>query len=119
MWEVSQMCGNQWHRYDEVWYDTYHSSHSCVLFCQLYTGPDRSPETAAMNEQAYETNNRLEREGLKLETQAEQKASLTAALSEYSYSPTTGSASTKGGSTSSSRSNKAGTAAGNRKNRKE
>jgi hypothetical protein len=30
-------------------------------------GPDASPETKAMNLQAYETNNRLEREGVKLE----------------------------------------------------
>lgn len=50
-------------------------------------GDNPSPETAAMNIQAYETQNRLEREGFKLETQAEQKASLTAALQEYSYEP--------------------------------
>ena len=49
----------------------------------------RSAESAAYNLQAYETNNRLERQGMKLETQAEQKASLTAALAEYSYAPTT------------------------------
>jgi hypothetical protein len=30
-------------------------------------GPDASPETKAMNLQAYETNNRLERDGVKLE----------------------------------------------------
>ena len=47
-----------------------------------------SPEQRAFNEQAYETNNRLERDGLKMETQAEQKASLSAALSEYSYGST-------------------------------
>lgn len=52
-------------------------------------GENRSPETAAMNIQAYETQNRLEAEGFKLETQAEQKASLTAALADYAYSPTT------------------------------
>lgn len=51
-------------------------------------GPERSPDQAAYNDQAYETNNRLEREGLKLETAEEQKASLTAALSEYNYSAT-------------------------------
>jgi hypothetical protein len=48
----------------------------------------RSAEQAAYNLQAYETNNRLEREGFKLETQAEQKASLMAALSDYVYEPT-------------------------------
>lgn len=51
-------------------------------------GAGRSPEQAAYNEQAYETNNRLERSGLKLETAQEQSASLTATLSEYSYSAT-------------------------------
>jgi hypothetical protein len=51
-------------------------------------GAERSPEQAAFNEQAYETNNRLERQGLKLDTQEEQKASLAAALAEYSYTAT-------------------------------
>jgi hypothetical protein len=55
----------------------------------------RSAESAAYNIQAYETNNRLERQGMKLETQAEQKASLTAALAEYSYAPTTTSTTNK------------------------
>lgn len=50
-------------------------------------GENRSAEQAAYNLQAYETNNRLERQGLKLETQAEQQASLTAALADYSYTP--------------------------------
>jgi hypothetical protein len=62
----------------------------------------RSAESAAYNIQAYETNNRLEREGMKLETQAEQKASLTAALAEYSYAPTTTSTNKKDGRGSSS-----------------
>ena len=53
-------------------------------------GEGRSAETAAYNIQAMETNARLEREGFKLETQAEQQASLTAALADYAYSPTTG-----------------------------
>lgn len=57
-------------------------------------GEGRSAATAAMNIQAYETQNRLEREGFKLETQAEQQASLTAALSEYSYDPSIRSSST-------------------------
>jgi len=51
-------------------------------------GTDRSPEQAAFNEQAYQTNSRLEKQGLKLETAEEQKVSLTAALSDYSYSGT-------------------------------
>ena len=51
-------------------------------------GEGRSAETAAYNIQAMETNARLEREGFKLETQAEQQASLTAALADYAYSPT-------------------------------
>lgn len=51
-------------------------------------GEDRSPEQAAYNLQAYETNNRLEREGFKLDTAEEQKASLMAALSDYAYEPT-------------------------------
>lgn len=51
-------------------------------------GEGMSPEQRALNEQAFATNNRLEKDGLKMETQAEQKASLTAALSEYSYGET-------------------------------
>ena len=51
-------------------------------------GSDRSPETAAMNEMAYRTNNRLERAGLRLDTAAEQSASLTSALSDMSYEDT-------------------------------
>jgi hypothetical protein len=69
----------------------------------------RSAEQAAYNLQAYETNSRLERQGLKLETQAEQKASLTAALAEYSYTtPTTtgNSSSRKAGGDSKSSSTK-------------
>lgn len=52
-------------------------------------GPDRSPETAVFNEQAYITNNRLEKGGFKLETAQEQSAALTAALSDYAYDATT------------------------------
>jgi hypothetical protein len=59
-------------------------------------GETRSPESAALNDQAYETNNRLEREGLVLETAQQQKANLMSALSDYSYSPST-SSNTKGG----------------------
>lgn len=50
-------------------------------------GSNRSPETAAMNEMAYQTNNRLERAGFKLDTAQEQAASLSSALSGYSYEP--------------------------------
>jgi hypothetical protein len=50
-------------------------------------GEDRSPEQWAFNEQAYKTNSRLERDGFKLDTQEEQKASLSSALSEYSKAP--------------------------------
>jgi hypothetical protein len=78
-------------------------------------GAGRSAETAAFNEQAYETNNRLEREGFKLETQQEQQASLSAALAEYAYAPsTTGSTNTgtsskkNKGSTTSNASARAG-----------
>lgn len=51
-------------------------------------GSDRSPETAAMNEMAYRTNNRLERAGFRLDTAEEQSASLTSALSDMSYEDT-------------------------------
>jgi hypothetical protein len=51
-------------------------------------GGEGSATTKAMNLQAFETNNRLERSGVKLETPAEQSKSLSAALSEYSYEPT-------------------------------
>ena len=64
-------------------------------------GSDRSPETAAMNEMAYRTNNRLERAGFRLDTAEEQSASLTSALSDMSYGDTsskpTQSAKKKGG----------------------
>jgi|UPI000581AFF1 hypothetical protein len=59
-------------------------------------GEGRSAEQAAYNDQAYETNNRLERQGYKLETAEEQKASLTAALSNYSYAPSTSSSAKNG-----------------------
>jgi hypothetical protein len=51
-------------------------------------GADRSPEQEAYNEQAYKTNNRLERDGFKLDTAEQQSATLTAALSDYSYDVT-------------------------------
>lgn len=47
----------------------------------------RSADTAALNEQAYLTQSRLEQQGFKLETEQEQITSLSAALSDYSYAP--------------------------------
>ena len=51
----------------------------------------RSASTAAFNEQAYITNNRLEAAGLKLDTKEEEKAKLSSALSSFSYESTTSS----------------------------
>lgn len=48
-------------------------------------GEDRSAITAAFNEQAYQTNNRLEREGFKLDTREEEQAKLSAAMASFSY----------------------------------
>jgi len=45
----------------------------------------RSAATAAMNEQAYKTNNRLEASGFKLDTREEEQARLSSALSSLSY----------------------------------
>ena len=70
-------------------------------------GEGRSAATAAFNIQAYETQNRLEREGFKLETQEEQKASLTAALADYSYSPSSTSSSSSSSSSSTRNKSKA------------
>jgi len=58
-------------------------------------GDGASPETKAMNEQAYQTQSRLEKAGLRMETAEEQSASLTAALSGYSYSDSSSSSSKK------------------------
>ena len=46
---------------------------------------NRSAVTAAFNEQAYKTNNRLEQSGFKLDTREEEKAKLSDALSSFSY----------------------------------
>ena len=46
---------------------------------------DRSALTEAMNRQAYETNNRLDRSGFKLDSPEEEKARLSYALSSFSY----------------------------------
>eukprot|EP00536_Pseudo-nitzschia_multiseries_P002011 jgi/Psemu1/182594/e_gw1.26.93.1 len=49
----------------------------------------RSAATAAFNEQAFKTNNRLEAEGFKLDTVEEDKAKLSAAMASFSYESTT------------------------------
>jgi len=49
----------------------------------------RSASTYAFNEQAFKTNNRLEAEGLKLDTLEEEKAKLTAAMASFSYESST------------------------------
>lgn len=52
-------------------------------------GVDRSAITAAMNEQAYQTNNRLEASGFKLDTREEEQERLSNALSSFSYDGST------------------------------
>jgi hypothetical protein len=52
-------------------------------------GDDRSALTAAMNEQAYQTNNRLEADGFKLDTREEEKERLSTALASFSYDGST------------------------------
>lgn len=49
----------------------------------------RSAITAAMNEQAYQTNNRLEASGFKLDTREEEQARLSDALASFSYGDST------------------------------
>jgi hypothetical protein len=46
---------------------------------------NRSATTAAFNEQAYQTNNRLEREGVKLDTREEEQAKLKDVMTSFSY----------------------------------
>lgn len=48
----------------------------------------RSAITAAMNEQAYQTNSRLEASGFKLDTREEEKERLSSALASFSYDDT-------------------------------
>ncbi|GAX20995.1 hypothetical protein FisN_1Lh338 [Fistulifera solaris] len=48
-------------------------------------GDNPSAATYALNEQALKTNNRLESEGYKLQTEAEQTAEAKSFLSSYSY----------------------------------
>ena len=50
-------------------------------------GGQGSAETKAMNIQAYETNNRLEKGGFQLDSPDTQRLALTEALSGYSYEP--------------------------------
>ena len=49
----------------------------------------RSAITAAMNEQAFQTNNRLEASGFKLDTREEEQERLSNALASFSYDGTT------------------------------
>ena len=49
----------------------------------------RSAATAAMNEQAYKTNNRLEQSGFKLDTREEEKAKISEAFTSFSYESAT------------------------------
>jgi hypothetical protein len=42
-----------------------------------------------MNEQAYQTNNRLEKSGFKLDTREEEQARLSAAMASFSYDAST------------------------------
>ncbi len=49
----------------------------------------RSAITAAMNEQAYQTNSRLEASGFKLDTREEEHARLSDALASFSYDGST------------------------------
>mmetsp|Transcript_27598 Transcript_27598/g.57756 ORF Transcript_27598/g.57756 Transcript_27598/m.57756 type:complete len:141 (-) Transcript_27598:1009-1431(-) len=60
-------------------------------------GEDRSATTAAMNRQAYETNNRLESQGFKLDTPEEEKARLSAAMGSFSYDASTAASNKKNG----------------------
>lgn len=52
-------------------------------------GADRSATTAAFNEQAYLTNNRLEASGFKLDTREEEKSKLSEAMASFSYESVT------------------------------
>ena len=49
----------------------------------------RSADTAAMNDQAYRTNNRLEASGFKLDTREEEQARLSSAMASFSYDDAT------------------------------
>ncbi len=58
---------------------------------------DRSPTTAAFNEQAFLTNNRLEASGFKLDTREEEKAKLSEAMASFSYESASPSSKKKAG----------------------
>ena len=49
----------------------------------------RSASTAAMNDQAFKTNNRLEQQGFKLDTFEEEQARLSSAMASFSYDDAT------------------------------
>jgi hypothetical protein len=85
---------------------------SALAYERRDVGDDsRSATTAAFNEQAYQTNNRLEQEGFKLDTREEEQAKLSAAMASFSYESSSGTASKKktgfGTSTSASASSSA------------
>ena len=80
--------------------DGHHDSNcGCISCANAYERrdvgwADRSAVTAAMNEQAVRTNNRLEQSGFKLDTREEEQERLSSALASFSYdssSSTTGS----------------------------
>ena len=66
---------------------------------------NRSMITAAFNEAAYRTNNRLEAEGFKLDTREEEAKKLSDAMKSFSYDASTSSTKRKTGVSSSSSSN--------------
>ena len=86
------------------------SNCGCISCANAYErrdvgGADRSAVTAAMNEQAFRTNNRLEQSGFKLDTREEEQERLSSALASFSYdssSSTSGSKKTGYSSKSSS-----------------
>jgi hypothetical protein len=66
----------------------------------------RSGATAAMNEQAFKTNNRLEQSGFKLDTREEEAARLSSAMASFSYDSSTSKSKTGYRSSSSTGSKK-------------
>jgi hypothetical protein len=67
-------------------------------------GDDRSMITAAFNEQAFKTNNRLEAEGFKLDTREEEAKKLSDAMKSFSYDSSTTSSSSNRKAVSNNRS---------------
>lgn len=79
------------------------NSNEAIAYPRRDVGSDsaRSAETAAMNEQAYLTNNRLEASGFRLDTPEEEAEKLSNALSSFSYDNTKKSSKKSGRRTSS------------------